>query len=43
MLPNNKEPAKYQKNYLVHRHELPLSCPTDDMELWNAHPRYIFL
>ncbi len=28
-----------EKNYVVHRNELPLSCPTDKMELWNAHPK----
>ena len=39
MLDTNKQPACAEKNYLVHRHELPLSCPTDDMALWNAHPK----
>ena len=34
-----KEPASTKKNYVVHRSELPLSCPTDEMELWNAHPK----
>lgn len=34
-----KSQASTQKIYLVHRHELPLSCPMDDMELWNAHPK----
>ncbi|MFI4962237.1 MAG: zinc-finger domain-containing protein [Legionellales bacterium] len=34
-----KETASAKKNYLVHRRELPLSCPTDAMELWNAHPK----
>lgn len=28
-----------QKTRVVHHHELPLSCPTDDMTLWNAHPK----
>ena len=28
-----------EKQYLVKRHELPLSCPTDAMTLWNAHPK----
>lgn len=32
-------PASTQKNYVVHREELPLSCPTKDMEVWNAHPK----
>ena len=34
-----KNPACTEKNYIVHRNELPLSCPRDDMELWNAHPK----
>ncbi|MCC5791880.1 MAG: zinc-finger domain-containing protein [Legionellaceae bacterium] len=28
-----------QKEYTVHKKDLPLSCPTDDMLLWNAHPK----
>ncbi len=39
MLTEKKTPACTEKNYIVHRHELPLSCPTDSMELWNAHPK----
>ena len=35
----HKQPACTEKTYAVHRHELPLSCPTDAMELWNAHPK----
>ena len=23
----------------VHAQQLPLSCPTDDMSLWNGHPK----
>lgn len=34
-----KETASAQKNYVVHNHDLPLSCPTDSMELWNSHPK----
>jgi uncharacterized Zn-finger protein len=34
-----KHPACTEKNYIVRRSELPLSCPTDDMTLWNAHPK----
>lgn len=34
-----KKPACTEKNYTVHRRDLPLSCPTDAMELWNAHPK----
>ncbi|MBN9230199.1 MAG: hypothetical protein BGO90_00510 [Legionella sp. 40-6] len=33
------EPASTKKNYVVHQHQLPLSCPTDEMILWNAHPK----
>lgn len=39
MSENSKQPANTQKRYLVHKHDLPLSCPTKDMELWNAHPK----
>lgn len=34
-----KQPACAQKTYFVHRQDLPLSCPTDAMEIWNAHPK----
>lgn len=34
-----KQPACAQEKYIVHRKDLPLSCPTDEMELWNAHPK----
>lgn len=34
-----KEQVSAQKMYIVHQKDLPLSCPTDDMELWNAHPK----
>ena len=34
-----KKTACLEKSYIVHRHDLPLSCPTDAMELWNAHPK----
>jgi len=39
MLKEKKEPASSKKNYVVHHSELPLSCPTAAMELWNAHPK----
>ncbi|CEG55839.1 zinc-finger domain-containing protein [Legionella fallonii] len=39
MSTSNKEPANAKKNYVVHRSELPLSCPTNEMELWNSHPK----
>lgn len=32
-------PANTQKHYTVHRSDLPLSCPTPEMALWNSHPR----
>ncbi len=34
-----KELACTEKLYMVRRSDLPLSCPTDLMELWNAHPK----
>lgn len=34
-----KEPSCTKKTYIVRKHELPISCPTDDMILWNAHPK----
>jgi uncharacterized Zn-finger protein len=39
MSTSNKEPASAKKNYVVRPNELPLCCPTDAMELWNAHPK----
>lgn len=34
-----KEPACTQRFYEVTHKNLPLSCPMDDMILWNAHPK----
>lgn len=34
-----KQPASAEKVYVIHQRDLPLSCPTDDMVLWNAHPK----
>jgi len=34
-----KTPACTEKNYIIHTRELPLSCPTNDMVVWNAHPK----
>lgn len=34
-----KQPACTEKTQIIHRKDLPLSCPTDAMELWNAHPK----
>ena len=28
-----------EKNYIIHKNDLPLSCPTNAMSLWNAHPK----
>lgn len=36
---NTKKPACTEKDHIVRRSDLPLSCPTDEMELWNAHPK----
>ena len=33
------EPASTKLNYVVRPNQLPLSCPTDEMVLWNAHPK----
>ena len=32
-------PANAQQRYEVRRADLPLSCPTAEMALWNSHPR----
>lgn len=39
MSERNEKPACAKKKYLIHRRDLPLSCPTDEMVLWNAHPK----
>lgn len=33
------KPANAQNRYQVTLADLPLSCPTPEMELWNSHPR----
>ncbi len=33
------KPANAERVYRVRRSDLPLSCPTPDMALWNSHPR----
>ena len=33
------DPANAQKSYRVSRADLPLSCPSPAMTLWNSHPR----
>lgn len=37
-----KIPANTVKKYFVQKEALPISCPTEEMSLWNAHPR-VFL
>jgi uncharacterized Zn-finger protein len=32
-------PANTERLYEVSRAQLPLSCPTPEMALWNSHPR----
>lgn len=32
-------PANAQNRYVVARSDLPLSCPTSAMALWNSHPK----
>lgn len=32
-------PANTARRYEVTRDELPISCPTPAMTLWNSHPR----
>jgi uncharacterized Zn-finger protein len=39
MLDLKKKPACTERHEVVHPKDLPLSCPTDAMELWNAHPK----
>lgn len=31
--------ASALREYEIHRADLPLSCPTPSMALWNSHPR----
>ena len=31
--------ANTQREYEVHREDLPLSCPMPEQKLWNSHPR----
>lgn len=33
------QPANAERRYRVSRKDLPLSCPTPAMSLWNSHPR----
>ncbi|MEO6171477.1 MAG: zinc-finger domain-containing protein [Arenimonas sp.] len=36
---STQETASTKKHYEVTRAELPLSCPSPAMALWNSHPR----
>jgi len=36
---NNLNPANTEQKYAVNPADLPLSCPTTEMQLWNSHPR----
>ena len=33
------QPANTERRYSVTRAQLPLSCPTPEMAVWNSHPR----
>lgn len=33
------QPASTRKQYIITERDLPLSCPTKDMRVWDAHPR----
>jgi uncharacterized Zn-finger protein len=35
----NLKPANAQNVYQISAADVPLSCPTPAMELWNSHPR----
>ncbi|WP_131783147.1 zinc-finger domain-containing protein [Legionella gresilensis] len=39
MSQSHKQPPSTKREYIVHPKDLPLSCPTDAMEIWNAHPK----
>ena len=36
---SNQKQACEKRVYQVTTKELPVSCPMDDMAVWNAHPR----
>lgn len=38
-LPSHVSQANTEQVYKVSRADLPLSCPTTEMALWNSHPR----
>ncbi len=37
--PGQLRPSCKEKVYEIGWEDLPLSCPTPDMSVWNAHPR----
>lgn len=39
MSANATKPANTERVYQVKRADLPVSCPSPDMALWNSHPR----
>ncbi len=34
-----KETSCAQQRYEIHHSDLPLSCPTAEMDVWDAHPK----
>ncbi|AVP97679.1 zinc-finger domain-containing protein [Ahniella affigens] len=36
---NSTAQASTTREYTVRRADLPLSCPSPEMQLWNSHPR----
>jgi uncharacterized Zn-finger protein len=39
MIKSKMQTACTEKVYIIEQSDLPLSCPTNDMSLWNAHPK----
>ena len=39
MSDRENKPANAEKVYIVHAKDLPLSCPSSEMALWNSHPK----
>ncbi|MFC3194446.1 zinc-finger domain-containing protein [Marinicella sediminis] len=35
----NEKAANTQKVYHVKQSDLPISCPTKEMAIWNSHPK----
>lgn len=35
----NQKAANTEKVYHVTKKDLPLSCPSDEMAIWNSHPK----